>query len=118
MLEQVKAVMPELGEAFGLLLATAILVLVRQTTTWIKEWIALQRLHLGAETFVKGEGADVPSTENLTNGVMFLNTRFPDSVKQLGATADKLATIVASKMAPESGDKFQGKPWDKPNLGE
>lgn len=99
MLEQVKAVMPELGEALGLLLATAILVLVRQTTTWIKEWIALQRLHLGADTFVKGQGADEPTAENLRAGVMFLNERFPDSVKQLDATADKLVTIVTSKMA-------------------
>lgn len=98
MLDQIKAVMPELGEAIGLLLATAILVMVRQTTTWIKEWIALQRLHLGAETFVKGKGASEPTTENLTDGVMFLHTRFPDSVKMLDATADKLATIVASKM--------------------
>lgn len=99
-IEPIKAALPELATALGMALATTIVVLIRQLTIWVKEYIALQRLHIGAETFVKSAILQNPDTDLqplLTDGEEFLRRRFPDSVKQVRATPDKLITILQSK---------------------
>lgn len=104
-MEELKEVVKALPEVIGSAAAIAIVLLIKTGVAWLKEWIALLRLHLGAETFIKStvlQNPDVDLRTLLTEGQEFMRKRFPDSVKQVGATPDKLITILESKVVDQA----------------
>src|SRR5215218_2692854 len=99
--EQLTQALRLLPEILGTAAAIFVVVLMRQLTTWLTAWIALQNIHIAAQTGIARALAIDPTigdTEAVKSGLTHVLDTMQDSLKKTGGQTSDLLPIVQSKI--------------------
>src|SRR5215218_543004 len=99
--EQLTQALRLLPEILGTAAAIFVVVLMRQLTSWLTAWIALQNIHIAAQTGIARALAADPTmgdTEAVKSGLEHVVGTMKESLHKAGGEARDLVPILQSKI--------------------
>lgn len=106
--QEIKDTLHLIPEVIGTAAAIFVVVLLRQLTAWLTAWIALQNVHMAAQTGIsRALSADPTLTDEqaIKAGAVHVIHTMKDSLSKTGGEAKDLIPILESKI-PEARSRI------------